>query len=183
MSELNIDSQLPIPQLLIQAEVSAKMVVEKLKARCGTLALAESCTAGLISGLLADVSGASSVLWGSFVCYTKDAKIFMLDLNSGELDAHGLVSKETACSMALGALQKSGANIGTSVTGLAGPDGDGSAVPVGTVWTASAVRASNEACASIKAREFHFTGSRNAVRICAAIAALEMILECLENIP
>jgi len=169
MSELNIDAQLPIPQLLMQAEIAAKTAVEKLKSCSYSIALAESCTAGLISGLLADVPGASSVLWGSFVCYTKNAKIFMLDLKTSELDAHGLVSKETACSMAKNALQKSGAKIAASVTGLAGPEGDGSSVPVGTIWTAAADST------AVESKEYHFTGPRNAVRICAAIAVLEMI--------
>jgi len=170
MLEFNIDAKTPIPEILIRAEETAKLVIEKLKARSHTLALAESCTAGLISSLLAEISGASDALWGSFVCYTKDAKISMLGLNKNELDACGLVSKETACSMAKGALQKSGASMAASVTGLAGPLGDGSGVPVGTVWIGFA------ASASVEAREFHFTGSRNAVRICAAIAALEIIL-------
>ncbi|MCL2196334.1 MAG: CinA family protein [Treponema sp.] len=169
MLELNIDSELSIPQLLTRAEITAKTTVEKLKARSVTLALAESCTAGMISSLLAEVPGASNVLWGSFVCYTKEAKILMLDLKSEELGAYGLVSKETACSMALGAMNKSGADIGVSVTGLAGPLGDGSGAAVGTVWIACANSAKTEH------KEHHFTGSRNAVRIRAAIAALEMI--------
>jgi len=170
MLEFNIDAQLPAPQLIVRAETTAKTVIEKLKALSHTLALAESCTCGLIASYLAETSGASSVLWGSFVTYTKEAKISMLDLNKDELDAHGLVSKETACSMAQSALQKSGAKIAASVTGLAGPDGDGSETPVGTIWIAVA------SDGVVTPQMFHFTGSRNAVRICAVIAALEMIL-------
>jgi len=156
--------------LKLHAEKKAEALVKKLKTLSLTVALAESCTAGMVSGLLANVAGASCVLWGSFVCYTQGAKVSMLGLDNDELSAYGLVSRETASSMAGGALQKSGADIAAAVTGLAGPDGDGSSVPVGTVWIASAVREGK-----VTAREFHFEGSRNTVRIRAATAVLEII--------
>jgi len=161
--------------LLLTAEKTAQELVEKLKALSLTLALAESCTAGLVSGFLADIPGASQVLWGSFVCYTKEAKVSMLGLDSGALLIHGLVSRETAISMAEAALRKSGAGIAASVTGLAGPQGDGSSVPVGTVWAASALKNGET-----RASEFHFSGSRNVVRIRAAIALLELIKNSYE---
>jgi len=161
--------------LMATAEKTAQELVEKLKSLSFTLVLAESCTAGLVSGFLANIPGASGVLWGSFVCYTKDAKISMLGLDNNALLVHGLVSKETAVSMAVGALSKSGADIAASVTGLAGPDGDGSDVPVGTVWAAASLR-NGEPFAS----EFHFSGSRNIVRMRAAIALLELIKNSLE---
>jgi len=158
--------------LTILAEQKAEAVVEKLKSFSLTLALAESCTSGLVSGLLANTSGASAVLWGSFVCYTQEAKISMLDLDNDALSADGLVSKETACSMAKSALQKSGADFAVSVTGLAGPGGD-NRVPVGTIWVAAAQRGGEK----IKVKKFFFTGSRQSVRIRAVIAVLEMVLE------
>jgi len=159
-----------LEDLTIYAEKTAEALIEKLKTLSFKLALAESCTAGMISSLLANTAGASSVLWGSFVCYTQEAKVSMLGLDDGKLSAYGLVSRETAVSMAEGALQKSGANLAAAVTGLAGPDGDGSNVPVGTVWVA--VTAQN---GGTTAREFHFTGCRNTVRLRAAIAVLESI--------
>ena len=161
-------------ELKIQAEKAAQALLCKLKERSVTLALAESCTAGLISAILADIPGASEVLWGCFVCYTPQAKVSMLGLDRDALAANGLVSGETARSMADGALRKSGANIAASVTGLAGPDGDGSGTAVGTVWTAAAMRDGKST-----AREFHFTGSRNAVRIHAAIAVFNLVDEVL----
>jgi len=161
-------------ELTVQAEKTAKELVEKLKSLSITLALAESCTAGLVSGFLANVPGASAVLWGSFVCYTREAKISMLGLDSAALAAHGLVSRETAVSMAQGALNKSGAGLAAAVTGLAGPGGDGSGVPVGTVWVAAAHRGGQTL-----ANEYHLSGSRNVVRIRAAIALLEMIKNIL----
>jgi len=156
--------------LTLLAEEKAKAVIEKLKKNSLTLALAESCTAGLISGLLTNTSGASAVLWGSYVCYTQEAKVLMLDLNNDALTAFGLVSKETACSMVKGALLKSGADFAAAVTGLAGPGGD-DRVPVGTIWVAAAKRSGE-----IEAQKFFFTGSRQTVRTQAAIAVLETVL-------
>ena len=167
MPECNIEAE-----LIKLAEKNAACLIKKLKEHSKNLALAESCTAGLISSLLANIPGASAVLWGSFVCYAKEAKIFMLGLDNNALADHGLVSKETACLMAQAAQHGSGADIAAAVTGLAGPGGDGSGVPAGTVW--AAVRNGE-----IAAREFHFSGSRNEVRIRSAIAVLEMLLERL----
>jgi PncC family amidohydrolase len=199
--------------LLFHAEATAETLINKLKLsarrqRPITVALAESCTAGMVSNLLGSFPGASRVLWGSFVCYTKEAKISMLGIDGGELDAHGLVSAETARAMAEKTLEKSGADVAASVTGLAGPaqdkhseavqtnnaarrspdkssnddnggfalanpagaDGDGSDVPVGTVYVAVTAR---DKGTSVKA--FNFKGDRNEVRIRAAIAVLEAI--------
>jgi nicotinamide-nucleotide amidase len=173
MPDCNIESE-----LIGRAKNKAHEVTEKLKTlnekKMFNVVLAESCTAGLISSLLACVPGASRVLWGSFVCYAKEAKVSMLGLNDRELDANGLVSRETACSMAVNALRKSSASIAASVTGLAGPSTDGSEIPVGTIWIATASRGG-----AVKVKEFHFTGSRNAVRIQAAISVFEQILDII----
>ncbi|GBU27033.1 hypothetical protein R84B8_00554 [Treponema sp. R8-4-B8] len=168
---MDTSADTPINEKLIkQAEKKAACLIKKLKDVSLKLALAESCTGGLISSLLARVPGASLVLWGSFVCYTKEAKVSMLGLKKSQLSADGLVSEKTAQSMAAGALKKSGADIAAAVTGLAGPGGDGSGVPVGTVWVAAALRDGE-----IKTKAFHFKGSRNEVRLRAACAALEEI--------
>ena len=167
MEECNI-------QLISLAGKTAEALIQKLKSLSLTLALSESCTAGLVSALLAGIPGASAVLWGSFVCYTKEAKVSMLGLDCDRLTANGLVSEETARAMAVGALRKSGASMAASVTGLAGPDGDGSDVPVGTVWIATAAQDGQAG-----AKEFHFTGSRDEIRIRAAAAVLETLLNSL----
>jgi PncC family amidohydrolase len=159
------------------AEEKARNVVQKLKELSLTLALGESCTAGLISSLLAGNPGASAVLFGSFVCYTQEAKVSMLDLDAGKLTANGLVSRETALSMAEMTLKKSSADLALSVTGLAGPDGDGSSTAVGTVWIAAAGKN-----AYFTVEEFHFEGSRNAVRFKAAIAALDLIQNVMNKV-
>jgi len=166
MPELNKD------ELTKLAEKKAEETIEALKAKGKKLALAESCTAGMISALLANTGGASQFLWGSFVCYTQEAKVSMLGLDNEKLNACGLINEETSVSMARGALQKSGADIAASVTGLAGAGGDDRGTPVGTVWIAAALKNGKT-----EARGFHFSGSRNIVRIQAAIAVLDLIME------
>jgi PncC family amidohydrolase len=161
--------------LEIRAAATAESLVRRLGGGSRTLALAESCTAGLVADLLARVSGASRVLWGSFVCYTAAAKIAMLGLDRERLARHGLVSGETAGDMALGALEKSGASLSAAVTGLAGPGDDGSGTALGTVWVALA-EAGLSGAGLIGAGEFHFEGSRNEIRMRAALAVLEELV-------
>jgi PncC family amidohydrolase len=164
-------------ELAVKAGVLAETVIHKLKELSKNLVLAESCTAGLISNYLAQISGASQVFFGSYVSYTKDAKITMLGIGRELLDKYALVSRETASLMASGALEKSGVDLAAAVTGLAGPSGDGSGVKIGTVWIASASRKAGV----LKTGKFQFDGSRNYIRICAAIEVLEIVKFQLEN--
>jgi PncC family amidohydrolase len=159
----------------VPGPAAAETLVKRLNAASWTLVLAESCTAGLASDLIARIPGASRVLWGSFVTYTVEAKIRMLGLDRGLIKKYGAVSRETACAMAEGALEKSGAQIAAAVTGLAGPGGDGSAVPVGTVWIATAIREGRTETAV-----FHYRDSRNGIRNSAAAA---VVGETLKRIP
>jgi len=164
----------------------AERIVKLLSARKETLAAAESCTAGLASDLIARISGASNVFWGSFITYTADAKIRMLGVSEELIAKYGAVSEAVALAMAEGALLKSGASWAFSVTGLAGPSGDGftggdsGVIPVGTVWIGLA-RRENENSGQLRseAKMFHFSGSRNEVRAAAAAAALEELLQRL----
>jgi PncC family amidohydrolase len=164
-----------------QADIAAARLVEILSGRHYTLALAESCTAGLVSDLIARVSGASGVLWGSFVCYSPEAKKCMLKIEGAFLEKHGLVSAETAREMALNALDIADVDIGASVTGLAGPLGDGSTArpqtPVGTVFIAIARRTGGEATVNVK--PLFFSGSRAEIRIQAALAVIEEVLKAI----
>ena len=152
----------------------ADRLVRLLTGRFLYLAAAESCTGGLIADSIIRISGASACFWGSFVCYTSPAKIQMLGVKKYTLNTYGAVSRETAKAMVMGALEKSNAGAGVSVTGLAGPDGDGSGIPVGTVWIAAALRSGAELV-----KEFHFSGSRNNVRMQAAREAIVQITELL----
>jgi PncC family amidohydrolase len=150
----------------------AARLIAALASASQTLAAAESCTAGLVADRLARVPGASRVFWGSFVAYAADAKERILGVDPALIRRHGAVSRETALAMASGALEKSGAHMAVSVTGLAGPDGDGSETPVGTVWIGVARRglpAEAVAC--------HFDGDRNAVREAAAGEAIAELLK------
>ena len=155
-----------------QAEEAAHRLVVRLSQGNNTLALAESCTAGLVSDLIARVGGASAVLWGAFVCYSADAKERMLCMDGGLLRQYGLVSRQTARQMAVRAQDISGASIAAAVTGLAGPLGDGSGTPVGTVWVA--VRGTEN---QGREKELHFLGTRAEVRMQAAAAVLDELLD------
>jgi PncC family amidohydrolase len=166
---------------------AAEYLIRLLADRALYLAAAESCTAGLVADALARIPGASACFWGSFVCYTPQAKRHMLGVGEDTLNRYGAVSEETARAMALGAIEKSGADASVSVTGLAGPGGDGSNLPVGTVWIAAALRGHNMESTPAKktirvhAAEFHFSGSRNTIREQAAKEALIQITELLEQ--
>ncbi|MDR1971546.1 MAG: CinA family protein [Treponema sp.] len=155
---------------LIRGEALAGQVVEDLSRQSQTAAAAESCTAGLVADLFARIPGASRVFWGSFVTYMADAKVKLLGLDRRELELHGPVSRETACAMALGALEKSGADYAVAVTGLAGPGGDGTPVPVGTVWIAAVGRDRMP-----RVSVFCFKGPRNQIRAEAALEALKVL--------
>jgi PncC family amidohydrolase len=163
------------------AEALVRLAAEK---GCRIVA-AESCTAGLVADSLARVPGASRVLWGSFVTYTVEAKIRMLKVDADMIAGRGAVSRETALAMAEGALAESGADIAVSVTGLAGPDGDGTATPVGTVWMGLAGVPPNGVPPNggvPEARVFHYDLERNELRRAAALDALRLLygaLECL----
>jgi len=143
-----------------------------------TLCAAESCTAGLVSSFLGKVPGASKVLWGSFVVYTVDAKVKLLDVPNALIEREGAVSRPVALAMAEGALAKSSASWAFSITGLAGPsDGSTQYPAVGTVWIAVANRTGSGMPSSSEAKVFQFEGSRIEVQEAAAVAALQELLK------
>lgn len=107
-----------------------------LRARGWTVALAESCTGGLVSGRITDVAGSSDYFLGAAVTYANSAKEGLLSVDPTTLAVHGAVSEEVAREMALGARRAFGATIGIGVTGVAGPDGGTAHKPVGTVHCA-----------------------------------------------
>ncbi|GAA0781068.1 CinA family protein [Roseibium denhamense] len=117
---------------------AAEDLLEKLKAKGLMVATAESCTGGLICGLLTEVAGSSAVVDRGFVTYSNEAKSDLLGVPVELIARHGAVSKEVAVAMAEGALARSRAQIAVSVTGIAGPGGGSEAKPVGTVHIALA---------------------------------------------
>lgn len=112
----------------------AKVVLERLRQRERKLAVAESCTGGLLANCFTDLPGASKVFSGGVVCYSNDAKRQLLDVPWPMLEQHGAVSAEVAVAMAAGAAERLTSDYALSVTGFAGPDGGTSEDPVGTVY-------------------------------------------------
>ena len=159
-----------------RAPVLAEEIVRSLAARKKMIAAAESCTAGIASGFITRVPGASNVFWGSFVSYTEDAKVRVLGVPEELIKEYGVVSRHVALAMAEKALEKSGAAWAFSITGLAGPGGSNDGVPVGTVWVGLASRNGENTLHSY-AKMFLFVGDRNEVREAAATAALQELLE------
>jgi nicotinamide-nucleotide amidase len=113
-------------------------VVKLLQEKKFTLALAESCTGGMISSRITDVPGSSAVFTHGWVTYANEAKIDMLGVKADSLATHGAVSEQVAQQMAEGALRVSGGDLAASVTGIAGPSGGTPDKPVGTAWLAVA---------------------------------------------
>ncbi|MDK9695990.1 MAG: CinA family protein [Siculibacillus sp.] len=118
----------------------AARLIEYAKAGRSMIATAESCTGGLLSGLLTAAAGASDVLERGFVTYSNAAKVEMLGVDEATLERHGAVSSEVAAAMARGALFRSRADIAVSITGIAGPGGGSADKPVGLVHLALARR-------------------------------------------
>jgi PncC family amidohydrolase len=124
----------PVAPIVTQKPHSLAVELGRLlSARGLTLALAESCTGGLIGGLITDVAGSSDYFLGSAVTYANSAKQNLLGVRPETLRAHGAVSTETAAEMAQGARRIFGADIAASVTGIAGPGGAMPGKPVGLV--------------------------------------------------
>lgn len=130
-----------------------------LKARGFTLALAESCTGGMVAQYITSVAGSSAWFDRGFITYSNVAKVEILDVSKQTLKQFGAVSEQTAAEMALGALKHSHAHIAGSITGIAGPDGGTPEKPVGMVCFAWAGRDY-----SIKTATQNFKGSRDNIR-------------------
>ena len=140
-----------------------------LEARGRTLALAESCTGGLVSELLTDVPGSSRSFLGAAVTYSNALKTALLGVPEALLNAHGAVSREVAEAMADGARTRLGADIGLALTGIAGPGGGTPEKPVGLVHWAVAT------AEGVTAREQVFPGDRSQIRRRAAFAGLALV--------
>ena len=157
----------------MRTEEAAKAVIARLLAADKTLGTAESCTGGLVGKLLTDVPGSSAVYLGGVISYTNGVKRALLGVRGQTLDRYTAVSRETAAEMAEGARRAVGSSVGVGVTGLAGPDGDGSGRPVGLVYISFSDGQQTDV------RELHLTGGRAEIRERAAEALLELLLEKL----
>jgi nicotinamide-nucleotide amidase len=147
----------------------AAVVLRLLEERGAKLAVAESCTGGLVGARLTAIPGSSRVFLGGVVAYANDVKLGFLGVSADTLAQSGAVSEETARAMAAGAARAFGADAAVAVTGIAGPDGGSEAKPVGTVWIASRWRDAE--------RAYHYVlpGDREDVRRRATQLALDAL--------
>ena len=149
----------------------AAALLDRFRTASLKIVTAESCTGGLIAGLLTDIPGASAVVERGFVVYSNDAKVEMLGVPAETLAAHGAVSEATARALAEGALRASRGDVAVSVTGVAGPDGGSAEKPVGLVWFGCARRGG----ATIAREERFGAIGRGAVRLASVRVALELL--------
>jgi nicotinamide-nucleotide amidase len=169
MSEISDTS---LPRQLVE---EARKVIEANRAAGLKIAVAESCTGGLVCAALTEIPGSSDVFEAGFVTYSNEAKIELLKVSSDVIETFGSVSIASAWSMAQGALAKTGADTAVAITGIAGPGGGTPKKPVGTVVFARARRGAdpNEIVADLKS--FGDIG-RSGVRLQAALCALELLM-------
>lgn len=176
----------------VEKQTLPAVVLEMLRSKDHTLATCESCTGGLLSSMLTDVPGSSSVFVGGFVTYANALKVSLAGVDPSLLAEHavGAVSREVASAMALGTLRKLGVTHAISLTGIAGPSGavpakNGQpAKPVGLVYIALA-SIDGEASAgapAVEVRQFVFMGDRGSVREWAARSALAMLWQRLAGV-
>jgi nicotinamide-nucleotide amidase len=150
-----------------------EVVGDLLGERGYRIAVAESCTGGLVLGRLTDVPGSSAWVIGGVVAYSNDVKEAQLGVPAETLAQHGAVSEPVGEAMASGVRARLGADIGVAITGIAGPSGGSDAKPVGTVVIAA------DAPSGRRVRTFRFLGDRAMVRQQATQAALEMVRRLL----
>ncbi len=146
----------------------AAVILDQCRAANLKLAVAESCTGGLLGERITNIPGSSEVFLGGVIAYHNDVKRDLLGVPAEELARFGAVSEEVVLRMATGVQTKWAADIGIAITGIAGPGGGTPEKPVGLVWIAVAVR-------EAKARRFQMIGDRAEIRERAAQAALEMV--------
>ncbi len=156
--------------------------VDLLRQRRITLATAESCTGGLIGKFITDVPGSSNVFLGGWTAYSNHMKVQQLGVPSDLIEVHGAVSGPVARAMAAGAISRSGAGLGVSITGIAGPEGGSPEKPVGTIWVGLA--AGGEPVDTARAVRLNLAGlDRQLLRDRAAKTVLQLIRFHLLNVP
>ena len=161
-----------LPPELIEA---ARRVVDENRNAGRRVALAESCTGGLVAAAITEIPGCSDVFEAGFVTYSNEAKIELVKVSSDVIETFGAVSIATAWSMAQGALEVTQADVAVAITGVAGPGGGSEKKPVGTVVFARAERGGDPADVIADKRFFGDLG-RGGVRLQAALCALELLL-------
>lgn len=159
-----------------ELEDFARRVIEANLAIGRKVAVAESCTGGLVAAALTEIPGSSAVLDRGFVTYSNESKVQLLGVSEDVIDTFGAVSIAVAWSMAQGALRLSGADVAVAITGVAGPDGGSDQKPVGTVVFARAERGEDPEAVNAELKFFEDAKTRADVRRQATLVALELLL-------
>lgn len=158
----------PLPSLLARLH-------ERCVAMGIQLTTVESCTGGLVGHLVTETPGSSAYYVGGFITYSDQLKRDIVDVPAEILAAHGAVSAQTAIAMAAGGRARTGAHLGASVTGIAGPDGGSAEKPVGLTYVAVADEAGTQV------RRHQWSGSRSENKHASAAALLELILDRIDS--
>jgi len=170
MADTIIRGKLGVAIFSVNGEALETVVVTLLKRRKETLAIAESCTGGLIANRITDVPGASDVFLAGYVTYANNAKSDILGVDIELIEKHSAVSEAVACAMAEGARTRAGSTHGLATTGIAGPSGGSPEKPVGTVYIALA-----SAKSETIAKRFFFPTERETFKQLAAQTALDLL--------
>lgn len=162
-----------LPEELVE---NARSVIEANRASGRRVAVAESCTGGLVSAALTEIPGSSDVFEAGYVTYSNEAKMAALHVNEDVVETFGAVSVATAWAMARGALDASGADVAVAITGIAGPGGGSASKPVGTVVFARAERGQDPEDVVADSKLFDAGEGRAGIRLQAALCALELLV-------
>jgi len=158
---------------------AAEHLLETCRRKGRLIATAESCTGGLIAGVLTAIPGSSDVVDCGFVTYSNDAKTKMVGVPEATIRQYGAVSSDVAVAMAQGAIAQSRAHLAIAVTGVAGPGGGTPAKPVGLVWLAAATRDGHVTTRELRLGDI----GREQVRLVTVSDALAMLQELADGDP
>jgi PncC family amidohydrolase len=168
--------RVPAKKRILQMETSLEQRLGPLlRSRGWTLAVAESCTGGLLADRITNVPGSSDYFLGGIVAYSNTAKEHFLGVRSSTLEAHGAVSQETALEMAVGVRRAFGADLAVAITGLAGPGGAQAGKPVGLTFIGLSSPAGDRVARHV------WPADRQGNKSLSAEATLKMLLEELER--
>lgn len=173
MKQTNTDDQ---DQLVRELRNEVIGIVRVLGDKKLSVGFAESCTGGLLSSFMTELSGVSSVFKGSIVCYDNKIKQKFLNVSEDSLKTYGAVSSVTAQQLVEGAVEALEVSIAASITGIAGPSGGSKEKPVGTVFIAVAGLKSET-----QVFEHHFSGDRKQIQLQTAIEAIKHLIEFLDK--
>lgn len=161
-----------LPAILVER---AREVVAANRAAGRTVAVAESCTGGLVCAALTEIAGSSEMFEAGYITYSNSSKVAGLHVHPDVVDTFGAVSVATAWAMAKGALEASGADVAVAITGIAGPDGGTLQKPVGTVVFARAEKGAEDRIVADQ-KLLDASGGRSGVRLQAALCALDLLM-------